>query len=87
VNTGWLTGELRLLLGSTGCALSSFAQSRNPVKGYLLDGRLKKGQVHYLSNRSLYHLAFLRNLFSRSSSTAPQNRLAGARFSGFLRTR
>jgi hypothetical protein len=74
VNSGWLTGELRLLLGlSTGCALSSFAQSRNRVWGYLLDGRLKKGQVHYLSNRSLYHLAFLRNLFFRFSSTAPQN--------------
>lgn len=67
----------------TGCAMSYFAQSRNHLRGYLLDGRLKKGQVHYLFDRSLYHLAFVHNLSSRSHTIASQNRPTGMGFSHF----
>lgn len=42
----------------TGCAMSWLAQSRNPFRVNLLDGRLKKGQVGNLFEWYLYHLPF-----------------------------
>lgn len=39
--------------------MSWLAQSRNPLRVYLLDGGLKKGQCLNLFNRYLSHLNFL----------------------------